>query len=165
MRKGRYMSDNNENPNLRETDITDLWRFRQEHKDAEDFHHERRAAADQEIIRRAVEAKAEILPTDVGDIFIIRPSIYAYDTRAVDEVLFPMIEEAGLGEEWNKRVRHEYKIDRRFLNRLMIRGPAWREAVDAITIGGRGGPRVGNGPSLNDLGDYAPSPAEEMPQP
>lgn len=154
-----------DNPNLREADITDLWRFRQEHRDAEHFHNVRRTSADQEVLRRAIDAKAEILPTDVGDIMIIYPSSYAYDTGAVDRVLFPMIEEAGLGAEWNKFVKHEYKIDRRFLNRLLKRGPEWQKAVDAITMAGRGQPRVGNGPSLNDLGDYAPTPAEEIPQP
>lgn len=152
-------------PNLRETDITDLWRFRQEHHEAEFFHHERRAAADQEIIRRAAEAKAEILPTDVGDIMLIYSSTYAYDTGAVDRVLFPMVEAAGLGADWNQFVTHQYKINRRWLNRLLKRGPEWREAVDAITIATTGQPRVGNGPSLSDLGDYAAVPAEEVPQP
>ncbi len=150
------MSDDGKLPIFKETDITDLWRFRQEHREAEDFHHERRAAADQEILRRAGEAKAEILPTDVGDIMIVYPSTYAYDTGAVDRVLFPLIEAAGLGEEWNRFVRHNYKIDRRFLNRLLKRGPEWIQAVDAVTMATHGQPRVGNGPSLSEMGDYAP---------
>jgi hypothetical protein len=144
-------------PNLTETDITDLWRFRQEHRDAEFFHNERRTAADQEILRRAVEAKAEILPTAVGDIFIIKPSTYAYDTGAVDRVLFPLIEAAGLSGEWNQYVSHQYKINRPWINRLLKRGEEWRKAIDAVTMASTGQPRVGNGPALADMGDYAPA--------
>ena len=143
-------------PNFGEADLIEVWRFRQEHKDSEDFHHERRVAADAEILRRAVDSKAEILPTEAGDIFIVYSSTYAYDTGAVDRVLFPLIEAAGLQAEWNQFVGHRYKIDRRWLNRLLKRGPEWIEAVDRISMATTGQPRVGNGPSLSDLGGYAP---------
>lgn len=143
-------------PNFAESTLTDIWRFRQEHRDAEQFHHDRRAAADKEILRRATDAKAEILPTDVGDIVIVYPSTYAYDTGAVDGVLFPLIEAASLQAEWNQFVRHQYKIDRRWLNRLLKRGPEWIAAVERISMATTGQPRVGDGPSLSDLGGYAP---------
>ena len=142
-------------PVFTEAEITEIWRFRQEHKDAEDFHQVRRRHADQEVLRRAGEREALILPTDAGDIIITYPTNYAYDTGKVDRELLALVERDGLTDEWNQNVRHNYKIDRRWLNRLMKRGQEYRDVIERITIATHGSPKI-EGPELQSLGDYAP---------
>jgi hypothetical protein len=145
-------------PNLTETEITDLWRFRQEHENAESFHKGNRRAADQEVLRRGADAKAEVLATRAGDITITFPNKYAYDSHVVDNEFFQLIQRDGLQEEWNKNVRHEYKIDKRWLNRLAKRGEEYQKAIDNMTMATTGTPKI-EGPPLNELGEYA-TPAE-----
>lgn len=157
------MSDDNL-PNLTETEITDLWRFRQEHKDSEVFHSARRRHADQEVLRRGKERDAQILGTDAGDITITYPSQYAYNAGKVDGEFFQLIERDGLSAEWNQFATHQYKIDRRWLNRLMKRGQEYRDAIEDMTIGTSGSPSL-DGPSLADLGGYATEAPQEVPLP
>jgi len=142
-------------PNFAETDLDDLWRFREEQHDAEAFHQERRKAADQELLKRAAERDAQILDTPWGPITIIFPSQYAYDTNAVDQVLWPLIERDGLQAEYRQFVHHNYKIDRRWLNRLLKRGAEYKDAVERVTVGSTGAPYVGSGPGLDEIGGYA----------
>lgn len=155
------MTDN-ELPKLTETEITDLWRFRQEHKDSEDFHATRRKAADQEVLRRAVEKEAQVLGTDAGDITITYSSIYAYDSRHVDGDFFALIERDKLQADWNQNVSHAYKIKRTWLNHLLGRGKEYIAAINRMTIATHGSPTI-DGPPLAAMGEYAIP--EEIPTP
>lgn len=154
------MPNDNELPNLTETDITDLWRFRQEHKDSEDFHQQRRRAADGEILRRGAERDATVLATDAGEITITVPNTYQYDNAVVIGDFMRLIETANLMDEWRRWVKVTYRPDKRWLDRLVKRGPEWAEAIERMTIGGMGSPSL-KGPLLADMGGDAPQEQEE----
>ncbi len=140
-------------PNLLETDIDDLWRFRQEWKDSETFAQKRRKHADQEILKRAAQKDAQVLGLVSGDIAITLPNTYSYNSSAVDRDFFPLVERDGLQEEYNQNVQHNYKIKRPWLKRLMKRGTEWVEVIEKMTNAGMGSPSIA-GPPLEELGDY-----------
>lgn len=140
-------------PNLRETDITDLWRKHQEHKDAEDWNKARRVAAKDEILRRGAERDATVLPTDAGDITITLPNSYAYNERIVDKEFYALIVRDGLEAEWADKVRHTYHINKTWLNKLAKRGQEYRDVIEQMTTAGTGSPSI-KGPSLEELGGY-----------
>ena len=140
-------------PNLEETDIDDLWRFRQEHADSEGWHKERRRHADKEILQRAADRDAQVLGTEAGDITITLPNTYSYNSAVVDRDFFALVERDRLQEDYNLNVSHTYKIKRPWLNRLMKRGKEWIEVIDKMTNAGTGSPSI-DGPPLEELGDY-----------
>lgn len=141
-------------PNLTETEITDLWRKHQEHKDAEDFHNVRRVAARDEVLRRGAERDATVLPTDAGEITITLPNTYAYNPIIVDKEFYALIVRDGLEAEWADKVRHTYHINKTWLNKLAKRGEEYREVIEKMTTAGTGSPSI-KGPSLEELGGYA----------
>lgn len=140
-------------PNLIETDIDDVWRFRQEWADSESYAKERRRHADQEILRRAAQKDAQVLGTAAGDITITLPNTYSYNSAIVDGEFFALVERDNLQEDYNLHVSHNYKITRPWLNRLMKRGKEYVEVVDKMTNAGTGSPSIA-GPPLDELGDY-----------
>jgi len=140
-------------PNLSETEITDLWRFRAEHKDAEDFHQARRRAADHEVLQRAASTDAQVLATEAGDIEITYPTQYAYDTFVVEGELRPLLRRDGLLDEWQKYAKRVYKIDKRYLNRLAKRGAEYKQVIERMTLATTGSPTI-KGPELAALGEY-----------
>jgi len=148
----------NDMPKLTETELDDLWRFRAEHKDAEEFHQQRRRAADQEVLRRAAAVDAQILGTPWGEIEILYSSEYAYDRKVVDGEFYALIERDGLQAEWNQFVQHSYKINKTWLNRLVKR-EGYREVIERMTQAGKGSPSI-KGPSLERMGGYATEPEE-----
>lgn len=147
-------------PRLEEATLEDLWRFRQEWKDTEDHAHTRRRAADQELLRRAADGEQQIFSTPWGDVTITYASAYGYNTAVIDAELFPLVERDGLAAEYNQFVRHNYKIDRRWVNRLMKRGPEWRDVIERMTESTRGSPSI-DGPTLEAMGGYAPEAERE----
>jgi len=152
-------------PNFAESSIDEVWRYRAEWKDSEDYAKERRRHADQELLRRAAAEDRQILDTSWGPVAITYSSSggYLYDTIAVDRDLFPLIQRDGLEAEWNQFVRHSYKIDKRWLNRLGKRGPEYRDVVGRVTIAQQGTPtRTIAGPTLKAMGGYAPEPEGEI---
>ncbi len=144
-------------PNYAETDITDIWRDRQEFKEGEDYGKAHRRHAEQEIFRRAAEADATILQTEHGPVEITYSDTFSYNRAVVDKEFYALIERDGLQEEWNQFVSHAYKIDKRWLTRLVKRGKdsGYREVIEKMTIGGRGSPSL-KGPELKEMGGYAP---------
>ena len=146
------MSDNGL-PNLRETDITDVWRKHQEHDDAERWNQVRRVAARDEVLRRGRDRDATVLPTDAGDITITLPNTYAYDPFVVDKEFYALIHRDGLQKEWAQFVKHTYHINKHWLNKLAKRGEEYREVIEQMTTAGTGSPSI-KGPSLEELGGY-----------
>jgi hypothetical protein len=140
-------------PNLTETDLADLWKFRQEHKDAEEFHQERRRAADKEVLHRAAEADAQVLATDAGDIKIDYSTTRSYNAAVVDTEFYALIERDKLIDQWNAKVRHEYHINYTWLKSLMKRGQEYRDVIDRMTNASTGSPTI-KGPALSELGEY-----------
>lgn len=164
------MSDNNL-PKLTETDLTDLWKFHQEHADSEKFHGVRRKAAKDEILRRGAERDATVLPTDAGEITITLPNTYAYNPAIVDGAFYALIVRDGLELEWADKVKHTYYINKTWLNKLAKRGAEYREVIEKMTTAGTGSPSI-KGPSLKELGGYVSAeegaeagyvPTEEVP--
>ena len=141
-------------PNLRETDITDVWRKHQEHDDAEKWNRVRCVAAKDEILRRDVALGAPALPTDAGDITITPPNTYAYNEHIVDKEFYALIVRDGLEAEWKDKVRHTYHINKPWLTKLAKRGAEYRDVIEKMTTAGTGSPSV-KGPSLEELGGYA----------
>ena len=148
------MSDN-DMPIFAETDLTALWRYREEFKEEEDHGKKHRRHAEQEIYRRAAEADATILQTDHGPVEISYTSSYAYITSVADGEFFALIKRDGLEEEWNQFVSHAYKINKSWLNRLEKRGGEYREVIEKMTNANKGSPSL-KGPSLVEMGGYAP---------
>ena len=148
------MTDN-DLPTFAETDLTDIWRYRQEFKEEEDHGKEHRRHAEQEIYKRAAEADASILQTDHGPVEISYPNTYAYNAAVVDKEFLALIERDGLTEEWNQFVSHRYTINKSWLNRLTKRGGEYREIIEKMTTAGTGSPSL-KGPSLKEMGGYAP---------
>ena len=147
-------------PNFLEADIEDIWRYRQEHEEAERFHKERRKHAQDEILRRAAELEAQVFPfADGRDVTVTYPTGYQYNRFVVDAKFWPMVEEAGLQAEWNKEVQHSYKIRRPWLNRLFKRGKAWADVINKMTEASKGSPSF-DGPPLSEMGSYAARDAE-----
>jgi hypothetical protein len=142
-------------PTFAETDLTDIWRYRQEFKEEEDHGKTHRHHAEQELFKRAAEADATILQTEHGPVEISYPNTYAYNSAVVDKDFFALIERDGLTEEWNQFVSHAYKIDKRWLNRLAKRGQEYQEVIEKMTSASRGSPSL-KGPSLQEMGGYAP---------
>ena len=145
----------NDLPKFTETDLTDIWRYRQEFKEEEDHGKEHRRHAEQELYRRADEADATILQTDAGPVEITYSNTYAYSTPVVDGPFFDLIKRDGLEKEWNQFVQHAYKINKSWLNRLEKRGGEYREVIEKMTNANKGSPSL-KGPSLQEMGGYAP---------
>ena len=145
----------NDLPKFTETDLTDIWRYRQEFKEEEDHGKEHRRHAEQELYRRADEADATILQTDAGPVEITYSNTYAYNSAVVDGAFFDLIKRDGLEKEWNQFVSHLYKINKTWLNRLEKRGGEYREIIEKMTTAGTGSPSL-KGPSLQEMGGYAP---------
>ena len=145
----------NDLPTFAETDLTALWAYRQEHEETEQYGNKRRRHAEKEIYRRAAEADATILQTDAGPVEITYSNTYAYNSAVVDGAFFALIRRDGLEKEWNQFVKHAYKINKNWLNRLEKRGGEYREIIEKMTTAGTGSPSL-KGPSLQEMGDYAP---------
>ena len=145
----------NDLPKFTETDLTDIWRYRQEFREEEDHGKEHRCHAEQEIYKRAAETDATILQTDHGPVEISYSSTYAYNSSVVDGAFFDLIKRDGLEKEWNQFVSHRYKINKSWLNRLEKRGGEYREVIEKMTEAGTGSPSL-KGPSLEEMGGYAP---------
>lgn len=147
-------------PNFLEAELTEIWRYRQEHKGEEDWAKERRKHADQAILKRAAEMGATVLSTEWGNIKITLPQTYQYNIKAVDEELLPLVERDGLAGEWNQFVRHTYKINRNWLNELAKRGEEYQAVIDQITDAATGSPSI-KGPELPEE-EYAQATEEAI---
>ena len=146
----------NDLKNYGESSVDDVWRDRQENEEAEFYHQAHRHHAEKALLEEAAIRDARILNTAAGDVTITySKGAYSYDTGTVDKELFPLIERDGLTHEWNQFVRHSYKIDKRWLNRLGKRGKEYRDILDRMVIASTGSPTF-SGPSLKDMGGYAP---------
>lgn len=159
--KERTMSEEDQLPNFEETSLTDIWRYRQEFEEEEQHGKKRRGHADQAIYKLAVEADATILQTEAGPIEIAYSASYSYNSAVVDGAFFNLIKRDGLENEWNQFVSHSYKINKRWLERMKKRGPEYQEVIDKMINATQGGSRSLKGPSLEELGGYAPREAEE----
>src|SRR3990167_5566751 len=144
--------DPNDLPNFGESDIDHIWRWREENREAEHYHQAHRRHAEKALLEEAIERDARVLGTNAGDITITYgQGAYAYETRVVDKELFPLIERDGLTDEWNQFVRHTYKIDKRWLNKLGKRGKEYREVLERMVVASTGSPTF-KGPSLKEMG-------------
>jgi len=140
--------------NYYETSVDDIWRDRQEHFESEHYHQAHRRHADRALLEEASERDASILSTEWGDITVTIPkNAYSYDTTVVNKQLVPLLQRDGLMEEWNQFVRSTYKIDKRWLNKLVKRGGDYRDVIERMTIGSTGTPTL-KGPSLAEMGGY-----------
>ena len=149
------MPDPNDLPNYAETDLTDIWRDRQEFKDGEDYGKAHRRHAEQEVLRRAAAADATILQTDHGPVEVTYPNTYAYDPGIVNGEFFALIERDGLAEEWNQFVSFTPKVNKNWLNKLEKRGAEYKAVIESMTIASNGSPSL-KGPTLEEMGGYAP---------
>ena len=148
------MTDN-DLPNFAEADVTDIWKYRQEFEEEEQHGQVRKRHAQTEILRRADEAGATVLQTDAGPVKITYSNEYSYSAAVVDREFFALIKRDGLEDEWNQFVSHSYKIRRTWLNELAARGDEYREVIEKMTVANKGSPNY-KGPSLQELGGYAP---------
>lgn len=145
----------NDLPTFAETDLTDVWRYRQEHDEQERHGNKHRRHAEEEIFKRAAEADATILQTEHGPVEISYSDTYAYNAAVVDKEFFALIERDGLQEEYNQFVKHRYAINKSWLNRLVKRGQEYQEVIEQMTTASTGSPSL-KGPSLQEMGGYAP---------
>ena len=150
------MSTPNDLRNYGEATADDIWRDREEHREAEEYHRAHRHHAEQALREQFNEREAHVLPTEWGDVTLsLNRGSYAYNSPVVDKELFPLIERDGLSDQWNQFVRHEYRIDRRWLHQLAKRGKDYRDVLDRIIIAPTGVTASFKGPSLRDMGGYA----------
>lgn len=137
-------------PTFEERSDEEVWAYHQSHADAAAFHGERRSHAKAEILRRAAANNATALLIEQGMIKITLSDEYAFANAGVEGVFLDLIERAQLGNEWNANMSHEYRIKQPWLKRLRTLGDEWIEAIDAMTMAGKGSPTV-TGPPLEDM--------------
>ena len=147
-------------PDFAEADLLAVWRSYQEHERLAIHHAACQAHARREILKRAFAPEARVrgkaarrgdmrrrLNTPAGPITITPSSTYLYLNKIVDREFFDLIQRDELEAEWNQFVSHDYHIDRRWLKRLMQRGPEYRDTIEAMTGPAIGSPTI-TGPGL-----------------
>ncbi len=148
-------------PNFMESTNTELWRYREEHRESEEYHQVRKRAAQRVLLERAAELDATVIGTEDGVIEIKFSTAYSFDTRVVEQEFLAACREAGIEDDAAKHVTRFYKISKRWLDKMAKFGHPFDQIIERMTQGSQGSPSL-KGPRLVEMGDYAPREEAEV---